>query len=392
VLTRDRPAAAHRAVESLLAGDPVPHVVLLDNHSSAEAATELRERWADVEGVDLLRSDRNLGCGGGRQHVIDRSEGELVLLLDDDAVLHAGALEILRRDLEAHPGAVAVTATVQRPDGVICHSGGTLHIAGGVAEFGLVGGMQPAGDPLPPSGLAGWVPGTAALIRRSALERFPLDAGMRAYYEDNEWCWRVSSALAQPFRRSVEARATHFITTRHPPGLDFSSRSRAIRLLNAHAHFYRRHGLLLNGGLFALVPELVDAHGERDIPGARLVMELLAARGPDWTFAEWMNGGLAPALGGARRLSDARRAVAARDDELARARADVERLTDEVAVQGAAATEHARVRTDQAALIEHLAARNATLERIEQGGWWRLRTRLLPLLRLLAALRRMAGR
>ncbi len=56
------------------------------------------------------------------------------------------------------------------------------------------------------------------------------------------------------------------------------------------------------------------------------------------------------------------------EPELEQARAELSRLHEAVAAQE---------RT-----LEFLARRDDTLSRIEQGGWWRLRSRILPLLRL----------
>lgn len=375
VLTRDRPALVLRAIDSLQANRTSPHTLVVDNNSAPAAAAALVEECAERDRVFLHRSDRNLRCAGGRLLGSTLAQGELVMFIDDDAELCPGALDVMVAELDAHPEAGAVTATVQRPDGVVHHSGGSLRVYGGVAEFSLIGADR-APEELPPSGHADWVPGTAVLIRRALLTEFPLDPQMTsAYYEDNEWCYRVALARPGCFRRSREAVAVHHLTPRLRPGRDFVARSAAIDLLRGHARFYERHRLLLGIGLSQLVPELCDAGGEWDQPAARLLMELVLAKGGDWVFMEWINGGLDVLLRARARLIEA----GVKQEELERRLAWAE---SDLAAQ----------RQAIAAQDEHVAAlliRHGQLVAIEQGGWWRLRGRMQPAVTLYRRVRGM---
>jgi hypothetical protein len=197
------------------------------------------------------------------------------------------------------------------------------------------------------------------LIRREALMQFPLDDRMSSYYEDNEWCYRVGRELPGSFRRSLEARAVHHFSEKHHAGTDYLTRSVAVELLSAHARFYELHGKLLDLALFDLVPELRDGDGTCDLAAARLLMELLLAKGTDWLFANWMSGELDGLLGSGRRVTALQAQVAERERELAELRE----------------------------LTGFLHHRHEKLIRIESGGWWRLRGRLLPALRALWWLR-----
>lgn len=351
VLSRDRPARALRTIDSLRPNAVSFETLVIDNNSAEAAGAELAAGCATREGVLLRRLDRNLGCAGGRQFAVETVDAEYVLFLDDDAELEPGGLDLLVAELDAHPECSAVTATVLLPDGTVHHSGGWLQESDGAVGFSLIG-LGESTAALPATGPAGWVPGTAALIRREVLEEFPIETQMSAYYEDNEWCYRVDRARPGSFRRSLEARAVHYFTLKLWPGVDLLTRARAVELLHAHARFYERHGALLET-VFAFVPELTDAAGVRDQRAARLLMELLLAKGTDWTLMEWMNGNLDGLLGGARQLS----AQAA-----ARHRLEVEVV-------------------QQRELLPYLHERHFTLQRIEAGGSWRLRRRLLPILR-----------
>jgi GT2 family glycosyltransferase len=327
VVTRDRADGAMRAIDSIAGAEVGFDAVVLDNNSAPAAAAALEAGCGEREAVTLLRRDRNLGCAGGRRVALDAADAELVLFLDDDAELAPGALDLLVAELDEHPEAAGVAATVTLPDGTVEHSGGWQRVTDGMLESILLGAGRHI-DELPPSGASGWIPGMAGLFRRELLEEFPVDDRMRAYYEDHEWCYRVESAQPGGFRRSREARMVHHVTSRLGPARTFTTRSYAVELLRAHAHFYDRHGLLLRNGLFDMVPGLDDP------AAARVLMELLLSKGTAWVFTAWMNGGLDPLLG-----------------------------------------------------TERLRQRDVTLALIENGGWWRLREHALPALQVFWRLR-----
>ncbi len=326
-------------------------VQLLDNNSSPPAREQLRAFTGAEPAVDLRCSDRNLGTAGGRSLAAELVTTEFTLFLDDDAELLPGALEHLTADLAEHPEADGVTALVRRPDGRVHHFGGWPEVSRELARFPLEGWGSPVDDPgLPSTGPSGWLPGTAALIRTELLREIPIDPGMAAYYEDNEWSLRVTRRRPRAFRRCREAVANHRGVGGPPTGAGLVERWRAAERLMAHARFLRRHGLVLRTDLPEMVPELRAPEDGVDVAAARLLLPLLEARGPGWLVSEWLGDGLAPLLFD-------RRGAAAREAEL---EAEVERLTAELAP---------------------LRERDATLAAVEEGGWWRLRGQLQPILR-----------
>lgn len=394
ILTHDRGAEALRAIDSLGDNEVSFDVLVVDQDSAPVHAETLRDGSAGLDHVRIRRLDRNLGCAGGRRLGPAATTGELILFLDDDAELTPGSLDALVAELDAHPEAQAVSATVVQSHGVVFHSGGMLHVADGVAEFSLVADGRPVSEPVPPSGAAGWVPGTAALIRRELLEQVPIDDGMAAYFEENEWAMRVRRRFPAAFRRSPLARAIH-TSTKVPPAPGFAAKSLAADWLSAHARFYERHGLLLGPSLFQVVPELVDQHGERDLAAARLLMELVLARGSDWLFMEWMNGGLASIIGGRAREVAQQSVLRELQAELATLAGEAERREEELRAareQAAAARVEQQAATaaveQQAEILAYLHNRHLTLHAIEHGGWWRLRNRLLAVARLITGKRR----
>ena len=303
ILTRGRPRFLRRALDSLDdCGAPVG-VIVVDNASPKALIPALEAVCASRPGTVLHRSERNLGTAGGRNHGVSVADSELVLFLDDDAELVPGALAHLLAELDRNPGAGAVTATVFRPDGTIIHSGGALEVNDEIARFELLGdGQLPSAEMPPRSSRSGWMPQTAALVRRDLLREIPFDEQMNAYFEDNSWSLTVSQARPDAFLRSREALVLHHLAPKHSAGADFTARCEIVRLLQNYAHFFDRHGVLLGPWLFDHVSQLRAQDGSCDLPSARLLMELVSAKGPDWILMEWMNGDLEGLLSAGERL------------------------------------------------------------------------------------------
>jgi GT2 family glycosyltransferase/glycosyltransferase involved in cell wall biosynthesis len=378
VLTRDRPRLLLRTLDSLERSEVPLHALVLDNGSAPGTWRALGRSLADRPGTTVQRFDRNLGSAEGRKRGTELADSEFVLFLDDDAELLPGALAHLLSDLDDHPDAGAVTATVVRPDGTIVHSGGSIEVTDELVSFTLQGdGTLFEDAALPETGPSGWAPLTAILARKELLEEFPFDCRMRPYFVDNEWNYRVSLSRAGPFRRSREALVLHHLERKHVPGADFASRSAMADLLAAYARFYQLHVRLLGPWLFDHVPELRASDGSCDLAAARLLMELVLAKGTDWTFMAWMNGELDGLLGARRRLVAAQQETKGAKQLLEQARAQAAEL--QVAVEPL----RARIAQDEhtiASLDAALNAANRRARRVEGSVTWQLFQRLRGLL------------
>ncbi len=376
VLSRNRGEHVAAAVRSVTASGDGVRALVLDANSGPRTRRQLDDLAREVR-VDVHLTDRNLGCAGGRELLTTLATEELILFLDDDAELMPGALERLVADLDAHPGAQAVSALVTDPDGRVAHCGGSLERTAEVARFTLDGAGLAFDDPdVPASGRCDWVPGSAVLVRRSVFDACPVDPAMNAYYEDNDWSLRMAQRFCEPFRRCREALAIHH-AVRAPITADVMWRDHVARRLAMHARFLERHGVLLHSG----GEELRDVLGwdRPDDPAtARLLLRLVTAYGSEWLLAEWIGGDLATVL--ARGADEhGQPALLTRERDSWRDRA----LALEAERQGDA----------EGGGLAWLRERHETLARVEAGGWWRLRGRLLPLLRTAGRVQRaVAGR
>jgi len=371
VLTLDRPRHWPLLLCSLREHVRLPiKLLVIDDNSQPAARAELRRLCDEISAaaghgairdLELVYLNERLRCPAARQYALRHVTTEYLMFLDDDAEVFPGTLEHLVQELDADPAVLAAGAHVVLPDGSTQFCGGDYwEEPGGVLHFEPLGMALDFEDAaLGPSRACQWLAGAAMAVRRSALVREPLDLGMVMYYEDNEWFYR--HGLRHPgavFRRSVEALVLHHQVLKGPKEESPEEVERSLPYLQSIAHFYRVHGLILEG-VFVFAPRLAD-DGRRDVAAARLLLELLAARGPDWLAREWLQGGLEPLFQEARK-----RNLAAAQAELAAARAALGAMEGDLA---AARGELAVLRERSAVM----AGQVAELDAIHRSRLWRL--------------------
>ena len=389
VLTHDRPEHWPRLLRSLREHVRLPiKLLVVDDHSQPAARAELRrlcdefaaagnaaESGDGIRGLELVWLEQSLRCPAARQYAVARVTTEYLMFLDDDAEIFPGTIEHLVQELDSDPAVLVAGAHVVLPDGRTQFCGGEYwEEAGGVLHFEPLGMGRDFEDPaIGPSRACQWLAGAAMAVRRSALVSDPLDLGMVMYYEDNEWFYRIGRREAPGiFRRSVQALVLHYQELKSPKGEGPEEVIRSLPYLQSIAHFYRVHGRVLEG-VFVFAPRLL-AGGRRDTAAARLLLELLADRGPEWLAREWIGGGLAPLFRGGleddlRRAGEAAAAVrlelAAAQAELGASRAALEAAAGDLA----AAQEQLAEERERAAA---LAAAERRLAAIQQSRLWRL--------------------
>jgi GT2 family glycosyltransferase len=325
VLSRNRAARTRGALASLRRSVRLLcRVVVIDNHSAPAERQALRRACLE-HGAELVALGRNLGCAGGRQVGIERAATEYVMFLDDDAEVFPGTVEHLVHALDGDPGAVACGGNIVLPDGRVQLCGADYHDDGAVLALAPLGRGLRWDDPgLGSSGPCRWLSGALLLARRSVFAACPLAAEM-AYFEDNEWCYRIDARWPGSLRRAVAALALHHQQENGRRGSGLVGIGDALPFLAAAARFHQLHGRILDT-VFGFAPELA-ASGVRDVAGARLLLELIAAKGSDWALLNWLNGGLAPLFQAAPQ-AELRR-------ELAASRAAADGLRAALVVRGA---------------------------------------------------------
>jgi N-acetylglucosaminyl-diphospho-decaprenol L-rhamnosyltransferase len=178
-------------------GEMRVHVV--DNASTDGTAELVEQRfpWAR-----LRRLERNVGFSVANNEVLRVADGDLVLLLNPDTEMTAGALDAVSLALEEQPGVGMLGCRLVRDDGSFDHAAKRSFPTplSALAHFAGVGRRAPAGRLAQyrapelgehDRGEVDAVNGAFMLVRREALDDVgPLDEGYWLYMEDLDWCFR----------------------------------------------------------------------------------------------------------------------------------------------------------------------------------------------------------
>jgi GT2 family glycosyltransferase len=168
--------------------------IVVDNASRDHSADAVAEHFHKVT---LVRSDTNLGFAAGVNLAASRARGDRFLVLNPDARLEAGSLDLLCELLDRSPRVALAAPSLRYASG-----------ASQPAAFRFPGFIQVALDLFPIDRLAdtrwnGRISasrpvqvdhplGACMLIRRQAWDDVgPLDDGYFMYVEEVDWCRRA---------------------------------------------------------------------------------------------------------------------------------------------------------------------------------------------------------
>lgn len=194
------------AIESILPSlqNETAELVAVDNASGDRSAAKVKAGHPQAR---IVRSDRNRGFAGGANLAWPAARGRYWLLLNPDARLSSGGIETLVRWMNSHPDMAIASPFLADPAGNDVRAPGRPLPSAGLVLLELLrlhrllpralrsrifqGPYWIGGDQLE----CGWVPGTAMIIRREAVEQAGLlDERFFLYGEDIEWCWRMRRA------------------------------------------------------------------------------------------------------------------------------------------------------------------------------------------------------
>ncbi len=200
--THDTRSLALACLDKIFAaGSPSPEVVLLDDGSTDGTAEAVRERFPAVR---VLCNERALGFTEAANRGLGAATGRLVVLLNSDTEVDAGAWQAVEAAFAANPSLGIVGAALRYPDGTPQWSGGgepshrwLFGLASGLPA--LLGRLPGVRALRPVRGASGepveWVTGAAMALRREVLERVgPLDPSFRLYGQDLDLCTRARAA------------------------------------------------------------------------------------------------------------------------------------------------------------------------------------------------------
>ncbi|MGC8638476.1 MAG: glycosyltransferase [Isosphaeraceae bacterium] len=113
--------ACLESIERLTNG-PAYEVIVVDDCSTDETPTQLRR----VDGLVLIRNDRNLGFIGSCNRGAAAARGDYLIFLNNDTVVTPGWLEALARTFREIPGTGLAGAKLVYPDGRLQEAGGMI--------------------------------------------------------------------------------------------------------------------------------------------------------------------------------------------------------------------------------------------------------------------------
>ncbi|NNJ11686.1 glycosyltransferase family 2 protein [Chloroflexales bacterium ZM16-3] len=199
---------------------PQDEIILVDNASRDRAGDWARSHAPDVRVIDL---PENLGFAGGTNAGIAAARGELLLLINDDAMAEPGCVDSLWATLRGSPRAGAAAGALvfsRRPE--IVASAGIIFQGDGIATDMHLG-TPVAQMPTEPVEIFG-ASGGLAMLRREMLDDVGLFAGeFFSYLEDADLAWRARlrgwGAVLSP-----GARARHVYSATGGQGSPFKQR------------------------------------------------------------------------------------------------------------------------------------------------------------------------
>jgi N-acetylglucosaminyl-diphospho-decaprenol L-rhamnosyltransferase len=172
-------------LESIATHAPLARTIVVDNASS-DGSEHAADR--DQSRVDMVRNPANVGFARAVNQALARADSDLILLLNPDCRLLAGAIDLLQTELSGHPECAIVAPQILNDDGT------------------PQGNVR--GDPTMMTGLFGrttlltrWFP-QSPLARRNVRMASADDRGQRSFEAD----W-VSGACMLARRRSLAAVA-----------------------------------------------------------------------------------------------------------------------------------------------------------------------------------------
>ena len=217
IVTYNSSSQIDACLTSLSAHPPtVDHeTVIGDNASPDGTAAAVRHRWP---GVRVIDAGANVGFARANNIGIRQTRGELVLLLNPDTVVPAGALDTLIASLDARPDAASVGPRLVDASGRAELSFGAM--IGPLVELRqklLVTGTD-RGAPLVGWYLdrltrraceVDWVSGACLLVRRADAEAVGLiDERYFMYAEDVDFCAAIR-ARGRKVLFTPDARVVH---------------------------------------------------------------------------------------------------------------------------------------------------------------------------------------
>jgi GT2 family glycosyltransferase len=179
-------------------------IIAVDDRSTDDTVAIVRDKFPDVR---LFANEKNIGFGKTANVGLKGSQGEYILVLNNDTWMHAGALDAMTAFLDTHPDVGIVGPKVLSGDGSLqqqCRrriptpAAALLYFSGVARLFPknprVAGYLMTASDETQTTEVDA-VSGACLMVRRSVLESIHgFDPEYYLYGEDMDFCWRTKLA------------------------------------------------------------------------------------------------------------------------------------------------------------------------------------------------------
>jgi GT2 family glycosyltransferase len=192
-------------------------IIVVDNASGNGDAAAIASKHPEAI---LVKSEKNLGMGGGNNLGAKASKGRYLLVLNPDTLIKGDAVPKMAAYLDAHPQVAIVGPKLLNSDGTLqysCLRFPKLHTP--ILRRTFFGGL--AGGHLDEFLMkdydhkntreVDWLMGSCLMVRRDILERdgFLFDEKFFMYFEDTELCRRVQKNHGMKVVYFPEASVVH---------------------------------------------------------------------------------------------------------------------------------------------------------------------------------------
>lgn len=158
-------------------------VICVDNASRDESVSLIAENYRQVR---LIRQPVNLGFAGGVNAGVEAAQGDVLVLLNQDCVVHPGWLAPVIQTFDIYPEFGVAGSTILDPDGALNHAGAIIRRP---EAYGVH--LTEIRDDKPRA--VEYVTGAVFAIRRRTWEIVGhFDEGYYpGYYEECDYCYRA---------------------------------------------------------------------------------------------------------------------------------------------------------------------------------------------------------
>ena len=179
-------------------------ILIIDNHSEDDSIGVIRNRLTSMPNVEILETPQNLGYGQGNELGMKRATGDYILIINPDNELQPDALELMTKEMDAHPDIGILAPKLIHEDGTIRDSARAFPtffdvlikrtVFSTIFRGRMDRYLQRQYDPELARDVD-WVVGACILIRKDLFENIGgFDPRFFLFFEDMDLCRRCKNA------------------------------------------------------------------------------------------------------------------------------------------------------------------------------------------------------